>query len=307
MTVTDHPGDGDRVAALPRSRFVASPKRRLALGPRDREMLVDLYHHQAMLRGQIQALYFVSVARCNDRLRQLFDHGYVQRYFHPASPYGAQAIYTVGRNAAPVIAAALGTDAAEVRRRCRARTPAFLEHTLEIVRFYLAVRAATQGPEQAQIELWLPEARCRHEYEMAAAGAANRWRKEVFKPDGFIRLDAGDKGYRSYFLEIDLGHTSSRQFRNKLADHERYLRSGLFEERFGCSEFRTLVVTTGARRLSNLLSLVRKEAEDLAWFTTFEELEEHGALGAIWRSARSPCARSLVSDGQTEEAACGSA
>jgi hypothetical protein len=303
----NNPDGEDALTSTRRSRFAPAPRSRIILGARDHEMLLELYHHQAMLRGQIQALYFVSVARCNDRLRQLFDHGYVQRYYHPASPYGAQAIYTLGKSAAPVIAGVLGVDAAEVRRRCRTRTPGFLEHTLEIVRFFLAVREAVRSSQEARLDLWLPESRCRHEYEMAASRAPGRWRKEIFKPDGFVRLDAGDKGHHSYFLEIDLGHTSSRQFRNKLADHDRYLQSGLFAQRFCSPTFHTLVVTTGRRRMENLLSLAAKEGSDLMWFATFEDLEKRGALGSIWRSAQSPRTKSLIFENGAESIPCASA
>ena len=94
---------------LTRSRFARAEKAErgnLVLTKRDEDLLVDLFLHQAMDRGQLQELHFSSVARCNLRLRKLFDHGYLARDFHPMAPYGSQGIYRIGRKAASVIARA---------------------------------------------------------------------------------------------------------------------------------------------------------------------------------------------------------
>jgi len=269
-----------------RSRFVREPHREIALGTRDEELLCTLFLHQALSRGQIQTLYFGSVPRCNARLRQLYDHRYVRRYYLPRAPYGSQAIYLLGQAAIPVVAACLERSPAEVRSLCRQETPTFLEHTLAITDFYLALRSAVEQ-QDIQIERWLPEMLCRHEYEMRAQGAG--WHKEVFKPDGFVRLACGQPAaYHSFFVEIDLGHTASGQFLGKLEGHRRYLQSGLFAETFGCDRFATLVVTTGEVRRDHLCALAQSRGTDLFWFTTFAAVQEQGALEAIWQIPGAP-------------------
>lgn len=99
-----------------RSRFTPQPKAGLRLEPRDELLLSDLFLHRAMSRGQIQALYFSSIVRCNARLRQLFDYGYVTRYYLPAAPFGAQAIYSIGKAAVPLVARRLEMEISEVRK-----------------------------------------------------------------------------------------------------------------------------------------------------------------------------------------------
>lgn len=123
-----------------RSRFKPQPCSRLCLEPRDTRLLEDLFLHRAMSRRQLQTLYFGSVQRCKLRLRQLFDHDYVTRHYLSAAPFGAQAIYSVGKAALPLVAQQLELDLAEVRSQYRAtRTPTFMEHTLEIVNVRLAL------------------------------------------------------------------------------------------------------------------------------------------------------------------------
>ena len=242
-----------------------------------------------MTRTQLISLgYFTSVSRCNRVLRRLFDRQYLQRHFLPEAPYGAQTIYTIGKAAAPLVAAHLEQEVADVIEQSRRGTPAFLTHCLAIVDVRIAFQEAVKLREDVSIERWIPEMLCRDEYQVRTSGSGDStWCTEVFRPDGFVQLKQdGRKPLHGFFLEIDLGHTSSKQFVGKLNTHEHYLKSGLFAEVFDAvpnDEFNTLVVTTGNGRLSNLCDLVEQNASRLFWFTTFEAIRSHGALGPIWR------------------------
>lgn len=265
----------------PRSRFAPKAIAGMRLEERDEQLVCDLFRHRAMSREQIQALYFSSLVRCNARLRLLFDHKFVSRFYPPAAPFGAQAIYSVGRAALPLVARRLELELPEVRRLARcSQTPTFIEHTLAVVDIYLAFRQAAKEHESLRLERWLAEAECRHEWDIRSA-MGGKWKQEAFKPDGFVRLEHGGE-YHNFFIEADLGHTSSRQFLGKLLTHRRYLESGLFEQTYGGKEFRTLVVTTGERRLRNLRSLIENQRSDLFWLTTFTELRAGCVLDAVW-------------------------
>lgn len=265
----------------PRNRFKPQPVAGLRLEERDEELLCDLFTHRAMSREQIQRLHFPSLMRANARLRLLFDHRFVARHYPPAAPFGAQAIYSLGKAALPFVARRLELELPEVTRRARvSQTPTFIEHTLALVEIYLAFRQAIEERDDVGIERWIGEFDCRHEWDIRAEGG--RWRKEAFKPDGFVRLEHGGE-YHNFFIEADLGHTSSRQFLGKLLTHRRYLESGLFGRTFGGDSFCTLVVTTSVRRAKNLRLLVEQQKSDLFWFTTFEEMKRD-VLGPIWQS-----------------------
>lgn len=245
-----------------RSRFKPQPNAGMRLEERDKELLCDLFLHRAMARGQIQALYFSSLVRCNARLRQLFDHGFVRRYYHPAAPYGAQAVYMVGKSAAAFIAKRLEMELRDVQRQISGtKSPTFVEHTLAIIDVRIALMSAVRDNPRVGVERWLAEPLCRHEYDIRAVEGT--WRKEVFKPDAFVRLHLShERRYLSYFLEVDLGHTSARQFVEKVHMHRRYLESGLFQQIYGGTSCAMLVVTTGERRLQNLQSLARSAHPD---------------------------------------------
>ena len=283
------PGDAAGKKRAVRSRFKPALEAGMRLEERDRELLCDLFWQRAMSRSQLQRLYFTSLVRANARLRLLFDHGFVTRYFLPAAPYGAQAVYSLGKAAVPTVARTLELEEDEVKRGCRfSGTPTFLEHTLSVVEVRLALQEAARQAPDLEFDLWVPEPLCRHEYEVEPVGGLGAWRKEVFKPDGFARLlRKRDGAYLSFFLEADLGHTSSRQFAGKVAMHGKYLRQGLFRQIYGTDTFETLVVTTGPRRVANLLALCREMGNERFRFTTFRDVQESGILSMIWHTANS--------------------
>ena len=273
----------------PRSRFQPKVATGMRIEERDEQLLCDLFLHRLMSRGQIEKSYFSSTVRANARLRLLFDHNFVLRHYPPYAPFGAQAIYCIGKAAIPLVSRRLEMDLNEVKRFYRRnQTPTFIEHTLAIVDVWLAFREAQQKSQTWSMERWLAEMQCRHEWDIRAAGG--KWHKETFKPDAFVRLET-EAGFHPFFIEVDLGHTSAQQFLGKLLTHRRYLESGLFAQTYGDQSFRTLVFTTAARRLRNLRTLIENENSDLFWFTTLEEGRQW-PVGEIWEvplaSGRSP-------------------
>ena len=299
--------DGKDAGAGPRSRFRPAPAAGLTLTARDEALLTALFLNRVMTRGQIQALFFSSVPRCNARLRQLFDWGYLSRAYLPTAPFGSQALYSAGRAALSVIGKALdrmglSAEGADVTAHCRRPALSLLEHALATGDVYLAVQKALAACPGVRLEHWLPERFCCHEFEIRrtdAAGGASRWRKQIFRPDAFLRLVCSEDA-RNCFLEVDRGHTSSRQFLGKIRTHGRFHQSGLFAEVFGWDDFQTLVVTTGDRRADNLRALAERERDGLFRFTTFALAEREGFLAPIWRTPFQEDARGLFDGEQAE-------
>lgn len=246
-------------------------------------MLADLFLHRAMGREQLQALYFGSASRCNVRLRQLFDHGFVLRFYPEEAPYGAQAIYALATAGVPAVARRLAMTEEAVRASLRrSPTPTYLAHTLAIADFRVRLHQAVSERTDLELDLWLPELKCHHEYEVREAGG--RWRPEAFKPDAFLRL-AGPSGYRSFFLEVDRGNVSARSFAAKMEGYDRYRKSGLFAEVYGSDRFDVLVATAGSRRLSHLRALAGSRRHPAFLFAASGDLRQEGPLARIWHGA----------------------
>ena len=270
------------------------------VGERDLTLLCDLLTYGAMLPEHIHALYFAGRTRrrMNQRLQQLCAAGLVSRRPLPlglsaALPHAAAGglpwVYGLGSAGAPLVAVRLEWELADVRRLVRLGTPTAAVHTLEIVRFRLAaedaVRRCNDRGTDGKVQMeFAPERLLRHAYQVRAPGGA--WRDEVYKPDALLKIAFSGGPLRHYFLEIDLGHTGASEWEVKAAIALRYQKAGLFQKRYGADGFRTLVCTTGERRLAHLCQLLlrRLGAEDAARFslTTFARIASVGLLAPIW-------------------------
>ena len=223
------------------------------LQDRDRRLMVDLFLHRTMSRDQIVGLgYFGSVPRCNDRLRRLLDHGFVQRYQHSSRGSGSQALYRVGKGARAYVAGAVEVPVEEVTWQVEKDSPVlFLDHTLGLVDLRIAFGRAADRLGLEEYE-WLVEPLCRHEYSVKQAGS---WVRHVLRPDAFVGWSLKGK-LSSNFLELDFGNVSQRTFERKVDSYCRYLKLGIFREAYSADSFAVLIITAGDRRLRNLLQLV---------------------------------------------------
>src|SRR5690349_3035656 len=100
---------------------------------RDLDLLTELFHFGCMSREQIQALYFGSKPRANDRLRKLYLARLVDRATLPCAVIGAASapqIYLAAVGSAPLIAAHTGKDPQDIRALLRKGTPNHLQHAL---------------------------------------------------------------------------------------------------------------------------------------------------------------------------------
>ena len=262
----------------------------MRLQPRDIRLLEDLYGYGCMLRSQIQTLHFGSVQRANARLLQLFQAGYIVRAEMPIPTSqgvssGYQFAYLLGSKAIPYVAATTGIDPELIRQQLRKGTPGYLLHTIEIVNFRLSVETAARSNPEIELIQFVPERLCRHSYRYRLhEQGAETWHTEVYKPDAVVLLSS--RGQKSgYSVEIDLGHTNSKEFMTKLQIHTRYSQTPeLFENRYGMKKKGILVITTGSLRKANLLSLAEKTDCKLVRITTFDELRKLGAFEKIWSS-----------------------
>lgn len=261
-----------------RPRGERRPVSGMFLTDRDHKVLRDVFLQRAVTRKQLMALgHYGSVTVANERLRLLFDHGYLQRSSIATDLGTCELIYTLGREATSHLVRQLGIDRPEVMRAVETEAPLAIGHALAVTDARIAF-TRIHLPNIA-VE-WLAEPQVRHEYLHSGV-------RHVLKPDGAVLVSHGDSRMIA-FLEVDRGNVSLPQFTRCCESYRRYKQLRLPSEVYGVSAATMLcVVHAGDRRLGHLLA-VSKHVGLPAFFASADLLFEHGPYEPIWRCSERP-------------------
>ena len=286
----------------------------MRLTPRDIRLIHAVHRYRVLRRNQVQRLLFPSKNTANERLKLLYQHGYLARRRLPVE-YGqgsAQALYMLATRGATLVAEELGLDLAEIdwRRTHNHVSSPFLEHTLMINDVRLAVELASQSQGYA-VETWLREEELKARTDRIwIQGEARKKRRVTLIPDAYFRLTWRQKR-ASFYLEADRGTETNGRWAQKVQAYLAYVQSGAYLRRYGSNCLRVLVVTPGERRMANLLRATSRacavDAQRLFWFTTLERIKPETVLDApIWQVAgEDAMMRLMAPERKTEPVAMG--
>lgn len=258
---------------------------RLILQQRDREIIKSIYSFRILTRQQLQNLFRInSTRRANQRLRKLYDHKYLSRYYLPTIRGSAKAIYYLGPRGAAIIADELGIDLNLVNRKLKSTSKLqelFLNHVLGLNDIRIAFYLGLDIYPALSLERWINDNDCHQQYRMTVGG------KNVikqFRPDGYFRILYKGKLY-SFFIEFDRSTMPVGRFAGKVHSYLDFSALGYYRKRFGVKYFRILVITKTQKRLNNLKKIVETKTNKLFWFTTIDQVVPEDAFGAIWQRA----------------------
>lgn len=251
----------------------------MELTERDLAMLAHVARHRFLSSTQLALLDGGSaqgVLRC---LRSLFDHGFLDR---PRS----QAATLLDQGPAP-LAYGLGQKGARALReyghrinnrvdwteRNKRAGAFYLQHTLEIADFFVALEVSCRVCENIQI--------IREEQIIAAAPDETRSTREPLRweavsvekgkrerwtvvPAGLFGLSFADGAAAYFLLELDRGTIpisrsgeDHRSIRRKLKTYYDGWRAQRHLEQFGVKQMRVLTVTSSQERMHNMVGAVR--------------------------------------------------
>ena len=173
-----------------------------------------------------------------------------------------------------------------------------ISHDLAIVEIRIAVERAVEGVPGLGLEMWLHESEFRSDGDTVKYRITDRdnkvgWVEKRVYPDSFFviedrhRAAQGELARARLLLEVDNAtHPNNRFGQQKVAPGLAYIRSPEYAARFGSNTGRWLVVTTGQRRMRNLMRQTHQVAGTGAGvflFTTFDQLETGNVLtDPVW-------------------------
>lgn len=287
-------------------------ERRPAISParltgRDLALLGHVARHRFLTSDQLARLDGGSAQKVLRNLRDLFDHGFLDR---PAAQLAHMPlrgprpmVYGLGRRGAQALRADQQSDLTERNKRAGAK---FIEHTIAIAEVMVGLELACRGRDdvylltEPQLLADAPEAtrRSREPLRLSVPGLDNRLGVSSVVPDGLFGLAFKDQTEAYFLLEVDRGSmpvTRSRfdrtSFLRKLHVYWAAWRQEQHVERYGLKQLRVLTVTDSRTRIDNMLDVVNELTEgkgsNFFLFATFGDLSTRSPLEGPWITGKS--------------------
>lgn len=291
---------------------------------RDGQLVIAVYEYGGLLaRRHIQYKFWhgKTLRAVQKRISKLIENGYLARPTKEewnTKPI-PEAIYWVGTQGALWLANQYGVELEgefnyplnenqqrKLEQQLRhgglawIREPKWIQlgHDLAIVDFRFSVEAALTEIPSLLLEEWRNEHHFRSDLDVIEFEIANRdgstttMKKGVCPDSSFTIVDqkrqiVGHPAKARFLLELDGGTHSNPKFgRDKVVAGLAYIKSSEYKARFGANSGRWLVVTTGTRRMENLMRQAYqavKSSTSIFFFTTFEYANSHNVLvDPIW-------------------------
>lgn len=261
-----------------RRRFFERPEepRPMRVTSRDIELLRNIARLRLASAAQLAALDGGSAQNVSRALLALFENGYVER---PVAQVASRLLYEGSR---PTIygltrkgAALLRQHGEEVRRRLldgidkeRGAGWRFIEHTVAIAEFWVALELAARNREDLRIlersEILEDAPRSKRdrlvrlEASIRIGGVLTR---NSVVPDALFGLRMNDEKESFFMVEIDRGEMPVERFKNtqrtyfakKMMTYYEANRQQRHVHDLGIENFRVLTVTTDRRRVDKML------------------------------------------------------
>jgi hypothetical protein len=177
-----------------------------------------------------------------------------------------------------------------------------LEHDLAVVDFRMKVEKDIVTLPTLNLNEWLPEGEFLTntdfiEITIKDKNGHPKKIKKGIRPDSFFAITdefrkiKGEPATQRFLLELDNSTHPNRRFgRDKVVPGTAYISSPEYKDRFQFNSGRWLVVTTGEKRMKNLMKQTEKSAGRFTWrflFSTIPKTQANDILtDPIWRDTK---------------------
>jgi hypothetical protein len=285
----------DAPIRVPRSpglrKFIPQPDRyaerygHFTLTARDIEILETIYSYRHLEARHVRALVGGSGQQITRRLQGLFHKGYLGRYarrermrldLDPGAPMIAYGLEVKGaraleRNRAAA-AAATGAEPEPIcwKKDYTRRTEWFLEHNLMTSDFRCNLELALRETPDTELVTWDQGQGTWFRVTIPEKGK----RVARVAPDAYFVLRQNGQ-LRYFFLEIDRSTEEHRRLVERFTGYWWYLQDPSFTKpRGGRPRVNVLFVTTGVRRMRNMMETLRRMQKP--------NRADHGGKGLFW-------------------------
>lgn len=237
---------------MPRDRNQPRNPKAMVMTPRDRIILRYVAVFGVLSTEQLTRLCFASVTRARKRLRLLWSHRFLHRTTRPVR---------MGAGTSPHLYTLAARGRGYVRQESSGvpvdrHTASFGLHAQRIADFRIGLLLAVDTRKEMTLERWEGGRALRN---VVVVKVAQRMRQVPVVPDGFCVLRQQDRTF-AFMVEIDRATTDLGRIRTKFLAYIALWESRQIQQQTGVRSFRVLYVTTGEKRASNMLAVLRQLA-----------------------------------------------
>ncbi len=216
---------GERMSNDQRQRRKRNERQptRLALNERDKAIIEAVHNYRVLSQTHIQALFFGpdNQSGCQRRLVKLYDAGYVERKFVGPVINRSPILYILDKKGAELLRAERGYEDLTWHSSDKALKTDFLEHTLAIADFRIAMTLACRQHDYT-IPQWVGEQAVKADYDRVMVTMPNGKRESIaVVPDSYFSIRMGNRHY-PFFLELDRGTMALPRFKTKIQAYLAY-------------------------------------------------------------------------------------
>jgi len=221
------------------------------INERDKSLLSAVADYRILNTEQVFRMFFPSIGRARKRLRQLWHHRYLKRIVKPTrmGEGSSMFLYTSTRRGLRIISADLAG-----RKKCMRLSSFHIDHILAINTFRICLESATPRSKEVSLESWNEGKELLMKASIKDRGIV---RQIPIIPDAYFALKHDERIFH-YFLEIDRGTTDLKRIILKCRGYLDIWQGKIAQSKFSIRSFRVLYVTTGEKRLTNMLEQLRK-------------------------------------------------
>lgn len=232
--------------------------------PRDRRVIVSVYHHGLLNSRQVEAIHFSGNKNSRiialRRLKKLVDYGFLKQHWYGYNKYGTMQHFTITNKGAMIVASELDIDVSEIKIN-EAGIISNVEHTSLIADFHVNLLK-----NNIEVPKFTSDRLNKVEFEV-------KGKKYVFEPDGKGLMIARKRAL-PFFLEIDRGTMSLEYFKLKIPNYEAYYRSKLYLKEFAAFPLVFIVSTTDYRIKRMQEVILETTKSDITYLLgTFKDME----------------------------------
>lgn len=233
--------------------------------PRDRKVIVSVYHHGLLNSRQVEAIHFSGNKNSRiislRRLKKLVDNDFLKQYWYGYNKYGTMQHFTITNKGAMIVANELDLDISEIKIN-EAGIISNIEHTSLIADFHVNLIK-----NNIEVPIFSSEKLNRIEFEI-------KGNKYIFEPDGKGIMHARER-ILPFFLEIDRGTMTLEYFRLKIPNYEAYYRSRLYLNEFPAFPL-VFIISTTTQRIKRMQEIILETSKsDITYLLgTFKDMEE---------------------------------